>query len=184
MVFFFLGHGAPWLIPSHLCKWWPTRARLCIARSAETKSGSRKEPGQGHGRHQRDGIGNKTRAFISYLSGTFIPCQNLHFFTLFSTFGLMHQNVVPLGGRGGGMCMLFEIYEKRPFPKCMGWGGGVGDHIFEYRSRIFRRFRVHGAFVLLGCMCAACSITSHGHCSEMLSLPPLFWGRKTQKNMF
>ena len=22
------------------------------------------------------------------------------------------------------MCMLFEICEKRPFQKCMGWGGG------------------------------------------------------------
>ena len=33
--------------------------------------------------------------------------------------------------RGGGMCMLFEICEKRPFQKCMG-SGGVGDHIFEY----------------------------------------------------
>ena len=42
---------------------------------------------------------------------------------------------------GGGMCMLFEICEKRPFQKCMGWGG-IGDHIFEYRGRPFRRFRV------------------------------------------
>ena len=33
----------------------------------------------------------------------------------------MHQNVVTLGA--GGMCMLFEICEKRPFQKCMGWGG-------------------------------------------------------------
>ena len=31
----------------------------------------------------------------------------------------------------GGMCMLFEICEKRPFQKCMGWEG-IGDHIFEY----------------------------------------------------
>ena len=29
----------------------------------------------------------------------------------------------PVGG-GGGMCMLFEICEKRPFQKCMSWGGG------------------------------------------------------------
>ena len=28
------------------------------------------------------------------------------------------------------MCILFEICEKRPFQKCMGWGG-VDDHIFE-----------------------------------------------------
>ena len=27
-------------------------------------------------------------------------------------------------GGGGGMCMLFEICEKRLFQKCMGWGGG------------------------------------------------------------
>ena len=31
------------------------------------------------------------------------------------------------------MCILFEICEKRPFQRCMGWvgGGGVDDHIFE-----------------------------------------------------
>ena len=23
------------------------------------------------------------------------------------------------------MCMLFEICEKKPFQKCMGWGGGT-----------------------------------------------------------
>ena len=28
-----------------------------------------------------------------------------------------------LGGGGRGMCILFEICEKRPFQKCMGWGG-------------------------------------------------------------
>ena len=53
----------------------------------------------------------------SNLSGTFITCQhgaNSHFFRFFSIFGPMHQNVVPLGG-GGGMCMLSEICEKRPF---------------------------------------------------------------------
>ena len=33
---------------------------------------------------------------------------------------------------GGGLCILFEICEKRPFLKCMG-KGGIGDHIFEYR---------------------------------------------------
>ena len=41
------------------------------------------------------------------------------------------------------MCILFEICEKRPFQKCMGWGG-IGDHIFEYRGRTFRCFRVFG----------------------------------------
>ena len=41
------------------------------------------------------------------------------------------------------MCMLFEICEKTPFQKCMGWGG-IGDYIFEYRGRTFRRFRVFG----------------------------------------
>ena len=27
---------------------------------------------------------------------------------------------------GGGMCIFFEICEKRPFQKCMGLGGGGG----------------------------------------------------------
>ena len=36
---------------------------------------------------------------------------------------------------GGGMCMLFEICEKRPFQKCMGWGGG---HSFEHRGTMHR----------------------------------------------
>ena len=31
------------------------------------------------------------------------------------------------------MCMLFEICEKRPFQKCMGWGG-VGGHSFAHRD--------------------------------------------------
>ena len=29
--------------------------------------------------------------------------------------------------------MLFEICEKRPFQKCMGWGGG-GAHSFAHRA--------------------------------------------------
>ena len=29
-----------------------------------------------------------------------------------------------LRGGGGGMCILFEICEKMPFQKCMGWGQG------------------------------------------------------------
>ena len=43
-----------------------------------------------------------------YLSGTFISCQhgaNSHFFRFSSTFGLMHQNVVTLGG---GVCVAFR----------------------------------------------------------------------------
>ena len=62
-------------------------------------------------------------AEYAYLSGTSVLCQHgafSHFFRLFSTFGVMHQNVVTLGG---GMCMLFEICGKTPFQKCMGWGG-------------------------------------------------------------
>ena len=34
------------------------------------------------------------------------------------------QSIRPFGG-GGGMCILVEICEKRPFQKCMGWGGGM-----------------------------------------------------------
>ena len=40
----------------------------------------------------------------------------------------MRQNVVLFWE---GMCILFEICGKRSFEKCMGWGGGVDDHILE-----------------------------------------------------
>ena len=66
------------------------------------------------------------------LSGSFILCQggaNSHSFRVFFNFRPMHQNFVPWGG---GMCILFEICEKRPFQKCMGWGGGLGGRIFEH----------------------------------------------------
>ena len=34
----------------------------------------------------------------------------------------------------GGMCILFEMCEKRPFQKCMGWGGGRWSHFWSKRS--------------------------------------------------
>ena len=77
----------------------------------------------------------------TYLSGTFGSCQHgafSHFFRLFSTFGVMHQNVVALGG----VCVCFSK-SVRKRQKCMGWGG-IGDHIFEYQGRTFQRFRVFG----------------------------------------
>ena len=43
---------------------------------------------------------------------------------------------LPWGG-GEGICMLFEIYEKRPFQKCMGQGGGVT--FFSTRLEIGQR---------------------------------------------
>ena len=36
---------------------------------------------------------------------------------------------------GGGMCMLFEICAKRPFRKCMGWGGGTWSHFGARRCK-------------------------------------------------
>ena len=84
---------------------------------------------------------------VEYLSGTFISCQhgaNSHFFRFFSTFGLMHQNVITCGGGGGGYVYIpFEICEKRPFQKCMGWGGGVGGHSFAHRAVNGRTHRAH-----------------------------------------
>ena len=67
-----------------------------------------------------------------YLSGTFRRCQHgafSHFFRLFSTFGLMPQNVVTRGG-GRGVCFSKSV-RKRRF-RSVWVGGGIGDHIFEY----------------------------------------------------
>ena len=125
-------HRTGCLAGLHRCAQYTLRTPLDQCLSRRTLMGFDK-PSWCHARYHHD----------TYLSGTSVPCQHgafSHFFRLFSTFGLMHQNVVTLGG---GLCMLFEICEKTPFQKCMGWGG-IGDHIFEYRGRSFWRFRVFG----------------------------------------
>ena len=64
----------------------------------------------------------------------FLPTRSA--FTFFQNFLNFWSNAPKcrhLGG-GGGMCMLFEICEKMPFQKCMGWGGGVGGHSFAHRA--------------------------------------------------
>ena len=40
------------------------------------------------------------------------------------------------------MSYLFEISKKWPFRKRMGLGGGVGGHIFSYRTQTLWRFGV------------------------------------------
>ena len=59
---------------------------------------------------------------LAYLSGTSVLCQHgafSHFFRLFSTFGVMHQNVVTLGG----VCVCFsKSVGKRRFRNV--WVGG------------------------------------------------------------
>ena len=45
-------------------------------------------------------------------------------FAIFQGFLTFWSNALKFRSVGGGMCMLFEICEKRPFQKCMGWGGG------------------------------------------------------------
>ena len=74
----------------------------------------------------------KASAF-SYLSGTFSSCQheaNSHFFRLYSTFGLMHQNFVTLGG----VCVCFsKSVRKGHFRNVwVSGGGGVGGHSFVH----------------------------------------------------
>ena len=44
-------------------------------------------------------------------------------FTFFQVFLNFWSNAPKCRSLGGGMCMLSEICEKRPFQKCMGWGG-------------------------------------------------------------
>ena len=74
------------------------------------------------------------------LGHSFYANTTLTFFQLFLNFW---SNAPKCRHLGGGMSMLFEICEKTPFQKCMGWGG-IGDYIFEYRGRTFWRFRVFG----------------------------------------
>ena len=62
---------------------------------------------------------------LVYLWGTSGSCQhgaNSHFSGGFQV--LVQCTKISFRRGGGGMCMLFEICEKRPFQKCMGWGGG------------------------------------------------------------
>ena len=51
----------------------------------------------------------------------FLPTRSK--FTFFQVFFNFWSNAPKCRYLGGGMCMLFEIYEKRPFQKCMGWEG-------------------------------------------------------------
>ena len=63
---------------------------------------------------------------FAFLSGTSRRCQhgaNSHFGRVFSTFGLMHQNVVTSRG-GGGVCFLKSVRKGR-FRNVWVWGGYV-----------------------------------------------------------
>ena len=50
----------------------------------------------------------------------FLPTRSI--FTFFQTFLNFWSNEPKCRHLKGGMCMLFEICEKTPFQKCMGWG--------------------------------------------------------------
>ena len=56
--------------------------------------------------------------------------EQIRFFSGFSQFFVQCTKISSCRG-GGGMCILFEICEKRPFQKCMG-KVGIGEHFFEY----------------------------------------------------
>ena len=54
----------------------------------------------------------------------------LALFEMFCNFCFDVQTCHHIGG--WGMCIFFEICEKKPFQKCMAGGGvGVGGHIFQ-----------------------------------------------------
>ena len=61
-----------------------------------------------------------------YISRGHSLCANTVGFGTFTGFFelLVQCAKIPSRGGGGGMCILFEICEKRPFQKCMGRGGG------------------------------------------------------------
>ena len=59
-------------------------------------------------------------------------CGFWHFLGCFTSFASMRKHVIT---HGGGMCILFEICEKRPFQKCMVWGGGQVGPDSAWRNR-------------------------------------------------
>ena len=59
---------------------------------------------------------------ISLWDIRFLPTRSV--FTFFQTFLNFWSNAPKCRHLGGGvLCMLFEICEKTPFQKCLGWGG-------------------------------------------------------------
>ena len=59
--------------------------------------------------------------YISLRDIQFMPTRSE--FTFFQTLLNFWSNAPKCRYLRGGMCMLFEICEKRPFQKCMGRGG-------------------------------------------------------------
>ena len=59
-----------------------------------------------------------------YLSGTFRWRQLGGFLAFFPGFLNFSSDAPKYRSLGEVICILFEICVKRPFQKCMGWGGG------------------------------------------------------------
>ena len=53
-------------------------------------------------------------------------CANTVGFGIFPPFCELFVQCAKISSLWGGMGTFFEICEKRPFQKCMGWGGGGG----------------------------------------------------------
>ena len=84
---------------------------------------------------------SRTDFFISLRDIRSLPTRSV--FTFFQTFLNFWSNA-PKCRHLGGVCACFsKSVRKRRFRNV--WvGGGIGDQIFEYRGRTFRRFRVFG----------------------------------------
>ena len=72
------------------------------------------------------------------------------------------------------MLYLFEIIKKWPIRKGMGWGGGVGGHIFEIRGRTFGRSGVFGVCTGLYVLPVSCTVCYFAFPSTVCSTGALF----------
>ena len=132
-----------------------TRGRPVTTMSEATKHGGSVMTRHPDAHHQAVG-----RLHISLGDIHNLPTRSK--FALFQGFIRFFVQCTKISFRRGCMCLLFEICEKRPFQKCIGWGGG-GKVVTFLSTRAAKSAHKHALNI------------SHGKVQNMLSDGPSFW---------